>query len=979
MADKPLDNTIENKAKLKNQLDDAFGKEMKLFEDFYQGITHRAKTHRQIALNQLSDVEDRLTQLKDKAKDLKSSFFFHEEYEIVDRQEIIASTEQGVEKRNRDFLSFHYHEKDELLQSLDYLSKALIQVKNDFFDQYSHLYLSTVYQNENLFEYIDRQNIKYNDILNQNQEEIMSIFYRLDEEIRKMDEEISTIIQKKNRQVAIINSFYDQEMKHFIDNQLLFSVEEDPMSVDLQALISDKIRQFETLKSHMEEQDQKFVKRIQTDYQVLFQSIYERSLKKHSNLMVSNLTFFDNPKAHLQRLKQEIVQAKDENNQAALKEKITTYERAKKYQQIQTKERSKVLSMLKKTEREKKGILEEFRLENESILSDLERYLRLYQTLMNSDPFLAQVMGDISSQIIKDELNRLSILQVNKELKTNINFDIASQKIKAKINELEMELANEVKVHMINQEEQLLNVYKDMQKHFLDNAIGVFFHLQEGKKYALTIDRLKTAIIRHLRYLLEKGDITRKIAMLSTKEGVNATRLDETHHIHVAAAASKIKLALKEYDIQSLHFKTMMENENSYLVMQSQRVSEESLIHNEFILTTFENQMRFASEQVELAKSEFAVRVEALQNAIDEEKRYFDDMIFQRVRKIDEQKKRLEDEYQSGLYQNQRLLSQSVDDKMTKSLEKQSKAMKKAHDSALEKLNLELAKDEVVRKARLRLDELDLEFVDAVDDAVNLRDETISQMSSIYDDAHARYEALKPYLDNKINVLDPDFFHAIERMNERYLYRLKLAEATLDEATKEHLDEYRKIFFEEVAQTSQLPYVDMMKELEEKGSSLKLVYETDMAKIEEDYHVARNNLDMETDVFEKNANAMKAAMDDRYRNSSSELNLEMETLKEKYTTDLALHRKKAKDEVFDLTNEYEEALDANEKYINTLTEDFKRLVALYQPYVKLSKKNKVVREVFRESKRRYSRLSKASVKSIHKKTMQIDMLGSKKE
>ncbi|GEM_PF-981761 len=967
-SEKSLQKDPENLTNYRKSVDEAYHEELKLYEDFYTKITHRATTHRQITLNNLTEIEEKLEKLKTDAKQIKHSLFFHEEYDIVDRQEIISNTESKVHDQNESFLEYHFQDKTEILNSLDYLNKALIQTRTSFFDQFQRTYLENIFENEALFSYFLDSSSQFNQILDRHQSEILDLFLRLDEEIKNMDDSISQIIKRKNRTVSKSNHFYEGEMKYFIDNQLLFSAESDPTSVDIQALISDKIRQFEVFKTHIISEDDKITRLLNKEYCNLFNQVLTRQLNQKSNVISDSLRFFENPEKAMEQLKLEVLSAQEQKDKVKLKEAVAHYQKAQKYLEIKKQSEKRTESMLKKFEKEKKSILLEYRINSNRIVTELERYLTLYEELMEKDTFLAQAIGDSSSKIIKEELNRLSILQLNKELKTNINYDIESLKIKSKINEIEMEMTYMVKKQMHLQEIELLETVNKVQLFLLNHKASYVHAKMDIQKESLNIGKLEKALNIHLAYLHETSDVSRKIQSEFYEKVIRQIRSEETHHIHVQAASSKLKLALKEYDIKAIHFKTMMENELAYVVMQASRVSEENQIHHEFILTTYENQMRFSKEQIELAESEYRLRVEALHRTTNEEKTYFEDLIRNTMQKYEKNRKQVENEYESKLYQNRHLLSETSDPKIHKILEKEVKELRKSHEEFLTKWTKEMMKDPLVDSAKNRIQELEEDFQDALEDAKNLRDETLLQMSDIYVDAKNHYEVLKPFLDNKVNILEPEFYRTLERINERYRYKLKLAEAILDQDTKELLEAYVKVYFEPEILGDDDVYTPLLTQLSSSRDEAYQKYELKLRQMEGDFQTEASLLEQEELRFDDALNTAKLTQKNKFETSKKLLEAEVDQLSLEYDAAKTLHSAKKTSLVHNLTKEYESALVNNQKYINSLSLDFNKILKSYQPYIKVQKKDKEIRTILSSNKRIFKTQLKKTQKDLRKRT-----------
>ncbi|MGD9909325.1 MAG: hypothetical protein AB7U79_01825 [Candidatus Izemoplasmatales bacterium] len=961
-----LQTDFDNITSYKDENQTALDKELKLYEDFFQKVNHHAQTHRQITMNQLSEIEERLHHLRTEAIEIKNQLFYHDEYTIVDRQQMISDTEKRVGDENRSFYNSQFEDKKEMLDTIDYLNKALFQTKSNFFEEYELHYLQTILGHDEFYEYFMQAASSFQQVLESHQKEIVTLFYKLDDEIKKMDDSISEIIKRKNRTVSLNNHFYDEQMKYFIDNQLLFSAENDPTTIDIQALISDKIAQVETFEEYLKEEDQKLVQELQNEYQSLYDKILKRQLQRKSNLLIDNTDLFDQPQNYLESYQAKILAAHQTNKKTELKNYIRTYSSIKRYKKYQKSIEKKTINLLKPVEKEKKEKLLAYRLHSLSTMSTLNQYLDEYTDFMDIDPFYAQIIGDKSSKMIKDELNRLQILKANKELKVNIDYDIESLKIKNKINLVELQLQHEVKKHLLLQEQDLLVTIASLNLNLITNKKCVIKQYNEVKKESLQIAKIQEVIETHLHFLHALSNVTREMESKAVIQMIKEIRQDETHLIHVSDAASKIKLKLKEYDIKALHFKTMLENELSYLVIQSSRVDEENKVHNEFILTTYQNQMRFAEEQITLAEREYRLRGEAINSATEGEKQYFEDLIHRKMKKYESDLNQEQHEYEALLYHNRHILSETTDPKIHKILEKEAKSLKAKHDRFVEDMWKEISKDEMIASAKRRMMDLDEEALDALDDAKTLRDETLNQMASIYEDARQHYEVIKPYLDNKMNILDPDFFNHLERMNQRYDFKMKLSEASLDAETEQLIDDFKKIYFEEVPVVDKEVYNNMIATLSAKREQIRLSYQEKLTMIENRYQSEIAKIDQtlldqygKLDIL---ANEELLIVE----NSKREINQELDALLLAYDEEKANLGEKLSTSTIQYMQEYQLSISNNKKYIDTLSSNFDKLLKSYQPYMNIIKKDRRVKMISTHHHHKYKRLERKGMNDIHR-------------
>ncbi|MBN2540968.1 MAG: hypothetical protein JXB08_05515 [Bacilli bacterium] len=969
MADNDKLDRFDNFKQYEDKLKMASEKEQKLFEDFHTSIQSHAKSHKHTTLNNLHEVEQSLSELKEKAELLKDSVFFHEETVIVDRQAIISQTEDRIHEENRNILHYEYGQAGERIDSLDYLNKALIQIKYNYFDRFKDLYTNQILDYNDLYQFYQDKASEFDQILNHYQEEILKSFQELDKEITDMDDRITFLMQQKNLKLNDVNHFYQREMNYFLDNQFTFSLDTDPTSPAMRSLIADKISQLDTFKQHLLDQEIKVKEILQQEYKELFDKTVDRMLKRRGNELFENVDFFYSPDKFIRQMKADIAEAEDQNF-VTLKHLINRYNKAIHFKREIKDIKAKAKKMTRGFLNMKKQVYLEYQKENRNLIFQMEKYYKLYIELLKIDPFLAQIIGDNSTKIVKDEINFLSILQMNKEHRINVNFDIKTLKLKQQINEVESKLAYQSEKLMIEQDMNILGTLRDIQLFFSENQGNSALIYNSLSKEKLSIERLESAVNYHLEYLVKESNLNRKFLSMITQVLESDIRDQESHNIRTVDATSKIKLALKQFDILALHYTTLYENEKRFLVLQSNRVSEESKINNEFILTTFENQMRFAGEQLMLANDEYKLRVESIMKAFDEERIYYQDIVKHRIKGYQEREKNISDEYQAKLYYDTFMVQELEDNKQIKAYEKQIEQNKKVHDGLILNIEKQIAADNQISDARRRLRELDAHLEVALQDAETIRQDTIDEMTELYEDAKSRFESLKPYLENKVNILDPTFYRSLERIQERHAKKIKAAELELDEATKDLLQNYLVIFFEEQPHIDKELYLSQIEQLQEERVVLQEEYSKNIQRVELNHSVKMEDLDRELKDIYNNIDHLRTTVLKAAEKEIDLKKIELDTLDKRYESDYQKKTASFQTEINTLTSEYNTSLIENQRYYTNLSDAFNTILKTYHPYLKAAQNNKVIKQVVKTNEKRMERKKARETRELIKNSKQ---------
>jgi hypothetical protein len=959
----PIADLTSGKSVLQREIKQGYAQEISLYEDFFDKVTQHAKTHRQISINNLKESEKRLHQLKTNAEKIADSIFYHDEEIVVQRSRIISETEDLVRVQNEDILHHDRLSFDDTIQAIDYLAKALMQVKYDFIGFYSRSHLNSILSTEDFFDYYMQKSHAFQVILDRHQNEVYELFVKLDEQIKSMDDAIGNIIQSKNRKVTDIETFYDKEAHHFADNQLSFSAESDPTSIEIQALASDKINQYKAFCDHSIHQNMKIQKVLEDDYLTLYQRVLGRLLQSRSYQIINRFDLFDDPLRFKIEYKQKLLDAEAKGSKE-LRSLLRIYQKICRWQKDVRSAETRATMMLKTQAKRKETLLKLSEETSVIQMNRLELYLNEYLEVMKFDPFLAQAIGDYSSKIIKDELARLSLLKLNKELKTNIDYDIQATKIKSQINELEIIMMNSIKKQLCLQEGELLSELNKIPLFLLEKRHQLISSSLAILRERHLIERLDKATNEHLAYLLVSGNTSRRWISIVSDELISNTRDKETHNIYVVEAKSEIELALKQYDISAIHIQTMYENEKSYLVMQKSRVDEETKINNDFILTTYLNQMRFAQEQIALAESEYRVRLESLMVTIDQERKFYNDQINLVHVKYDQNVRLIEDAYQAKLYSESHKIAETVDKKAQKALAISLEKDRRIRDQQVNVLVKSLAGDEVIIKSQNQLRSIDDQLQEAIHDADVLREATIREFTELYEHAKSRYEILKPYMDNAINILDPTFYDGLAAINERYHAKIHEAESELDRKIEKLLPQYREVFFTQDVEDHSLDYRARIEEIMMERETNEAVYQQKLQAVENHYRQELTMIDAEE---ESSKSAYKVEIDTIHNKevaTSAQFAQMAKTIDAEGDAKIKAHREATLSTINQLTDEYFISLKASKKTIADLSDDFQKLLDGYQDYLGFSEGEKKYRYVLKSIK-------KANRKKLHNSLKQL--------
>lgn len=976
MADNKLEKNLDNFKTYRNKVSDSFEQEMAIFERFIKEINQRASNHQQVSINNLEAIKKSIEDLKIKVNKLKQSIFYHEETTIVERQKIIMDTENQIHDQNEKVLENEYKNAKEKVANFDYLNKALIQSAFDFFNDFKMYYSKDVLDLDELYEFLEAKNNGFQSIIQLHEQNIFSAFNELDNEIQDMNTKISLLMQQKNTQLNKIYAFYQNETSDYLDNQLSFSSENDIDSAEIKNLVTDKLKQFKRFRTHLLEQEIKVKGILHDEYINLYEKVLAKNLQRKGNLIMQDINFFSHPDDSLSKLKERIVFAKNENL-GSLPTLIKTYNHAIKHEQIRKSCERKTRKMTKKFLKLKKVIYFEYQKESRKLINQMEKYYKLYIDLLKVDPFLAQIIGDNSTKIIKDEINYLSTLRINKEHKINVNYDIKTLKLNQQINEIEEKLVYTVEKETQLQDLELIDLVYEAQEYFVDKHKDTEVSKNHLETVKQNIFKLEKAINSYLKYEININNVNRKYLNLVTKVMIDYIRSRESHKIDLVDSLSDIRLALKEFQITKEHFLNLFENEKRFLAIQSTRVDDETKITDNFILTAYENQMRFAKDQINFAEDELKLRVESIIKAIDEEREFYHEIINIQEGISKKEKHDILDEYGLKIYEINSQIQNSKDTKAVSKLNKELGKLKIKYDDILEKSRNQNQNNPIINDAVNRLKTLDDHLEEALNEAIELRDETVSEMKELYLSTKEKYDYLKNYNSFKVYPLEPQFYLSFERMKKRYEFKLKRAEVELDLKTDRLLDDYVKLYFQEQPEFDKELIQTKISDLQSEKDYLLASYQDEISKIENDNNAVIDNLSNELSVLKLNCEQIKTQIEMRKKADISAKKLDLELLENRY-----VHQKEKKKLVFDseisnLTSEYNVTLQESKRYISELSQTFEKVLDTYKPYLKLTKNNKKIKVILKRTNRFIKRKEKQELRHLAKKLKKQRLLLNK--
>lgn|GEM_PF-3584308 len=910
-----VDKDMYNPMHYKEKYDKSSKDELSFFDTLQKTIKDKVQHNRQVTINNLNAAHKSLSDIRKKAKKLTDSIIQHDDEMVIEKQSIINEALKKIHHHLEEVYQYETQSLDERVFSIENLHSRLVESNMEYFKSYKYFLSGTIDNVQGNHEFLEQKSESINYVIQKHFEELTDEFSRLDKKISKIDDQIKQLIAIKSHKEDILDEFFDIEIKNLVESQINFNINQDPYSDEIQSLTKQKKQQFDQYRSHLHRQEEKlkdlFSSEIDDQYDIFYHEKYQKT-----------------------------------NHQST----------AQKYA------KRKIKSVTK----EKKAILYAFKKENLDNIKAFHKNLKLYQKLYKTDPFLAQLFFDDGTRKISEEVDFTRLYKMNKSLKYHMYYTYKLAQLNHEIKMNEYQFVHFIDNKFISQEIDIFNILKDIKNYFIDNQSSIDatqVALKRDKKFIIYLNDL---IDVHIDYQIKKENLNRQYLSKFTTIFNRNTHQKADMDITLLNHTSDIRLALKESEIDTIHFKHMYENEKRFLLIQQDRLQSETDINYELISATYLNQMRFAKEQIKLAEEEFKMRLSAIIHNIDSERIHYYEMINHEVKLKEEAAMSEFSQYQKKVYDLINEIEHTDEQKLKQRLEKELKVIKDDYRSKIRTILKKYRDNSHIQLYQKRLDELDMYLEDAYHSASEIYDATTKEMDEVYRYAEHKFQEVMDAIDPEAFPMDDFLYQALQASKKRLSDKMLYANMTLDDKIGDKIDEYKQLYFKLNLKFDSKELINTLNQFEDELTDLDQSYHDQIEDINQEYYLATEN-----------DNAKIRHLQLHYQDIINENTQEKnQTIKEKtalinqkdeqFNDFIKQVRKKHKQELNQLVHQYFDHIQNNHKMNQSLKDAQEDLVDQYQPYIKYSKKSKNVKRLIRKTIKENDRSYKSELKSIKK-------------
>jgi hypothetical protein len=915
MLSEKVDKNIYNPDIYQEKFDKSSKDELSFFDELQRKIKHQIQTNRQITFNNLKETKESLSEIREKAKKLTDSIIQHDDTMIIEKQKIIDQALKKIHQQLFEVYKNEMHQIDDRVFSIEHLHNRLVDSNLEYLETYRHFLSGMIEKTDTHHHFLKQKSESINYTIDKHFQDIFNEFSLINKKITDIDKQITQLIEIKSHKEDILDEFFDIEIRHLTQEQINFNINEDPYSDSIEELTKKKEAEFKQFESHLHYQEDRLLDVFKSEIEDLYDAFYHEEYQKT-------------------------------------------------YKQSQAEKYAK--KMIHPIINEKKHVLLQYKKDNLQSINELKKGLVLYQKLYKTDPFLAQLFFDDGSREISDEVDFARLYKMNKSLKYHIyyTYKLAQLNHEMKINEYQF--VHFIENKFMSQEIDFVNILKDIQSFLIENQSSVDaskIALKRDKHFIIYLSELIDAKIEHQ---IEKENLNRRYLSEFTRLFSHAIYQKADVDIELLNQSSSIRLALKESEIDTIHFKHLYQNEKRMLLIQQKRIESETEVNYQLITSTYLNQMRFAKEQIRLAEEEFKLRCSIMAHSIDSEKIHYYEMINHEVKLKDEAAMSHFSNYQKQVYEFIAEFESTESKKRRKQIEKSLSQVRESYKKEIDAILLAYRNNKKIQLYQKRLDELDMYLEDAYLAASKIHDKTIEEMDETYQLAEEKYNEFVSSIDRNNYPLDDFLYEALQDSKKRLEEKMLYASMTLDDKVGKAIETYKALYFKLNLKFDSKPVTKTLDEYLNQLQAIDQTFDQTNEEITNQYQIKVETYN--TDIRQIQ-NHYQQLMNENTKEKNLEIQQKTTLINDKdavFNDYIKQVKRQHQIELNQLVESYLNDVQTNKQMNQEVSDDYQSLIDAYKPYIQYSKKSKTIKRLIRQTLHAQKKAHRRDLKSLKK-------------
>jgi len=767
----------------------------------------------------ITETKRKLAQLDEEINELNVKI------DLVDRETVIQQLNEMIDAENKIFNArqeIRFFDNEQLPTRIETLNDIYKELTSDvkILHEKEEQYRTTLMDNNDLM--LSKQLEVTNEIISLMDDTFTSKQVNVQQSISDLYSIKESIINSEK----LIRENLDQSILAYqnliLESSSTFSEvnNDELMIVKLQEEHDQILEDIKQEKVAIEEKYNSSKKEIQENYLNLESNIKSKFEESNKSVLEEERLKKEKIDEQLKQIRFEIMNAEKRGQVDKIAGLMKEFDRVEKSASLKASKKVNKNTQ-GQTKKQRAKTLDQLRALEFKFVKDIHHqdYLYSFEAIRYEEAkILHKIMGDHKGLQTDLDINkkRVENLKDFMKSKTDLMKQITEHKLSLRLGELEIMKSNEdSELHLIENFKSLLLSIKAVERKRNDalrqnSSAQKLIQIEQDYKLKKAIEDIKLD--------QETNDIDKLILRKRNETLIKNEKLKEELNSEVIYQESLIKIAQKEHELQLIKVKSLYENERSLAEEQVERINLGVQVNDTFVKTTLQNQMLFATQQINCAVSEFEIRVESINLTHDQEVKYANKKIEYYRQKYEYDKSKFQKELEDKLEDLNYKLLLFTDEKDHKEISAKIQELKDHYEGLIDEIEqIENNDAEILRYEKV-ISDADNRAQLAINEAEALREQTTTSFEALLDATRAKFDLIQeenqteetrgimPLLNNSaISSADERLQLAIKEADELYKERtespeqiiketlLKIDEVTNSDETKKFIDEQKEM------------------------------------------------------------------------------------------------------------------------------------------------------------------------------------------
>ncbi|MCK5761373.1 MAG: hypothetical protein KAH16_00590, partial [Candidatus Izimaplasma sp.] len=447
----------------------------------------------------------------------------------------------------------------------------------------------------------------------------------------------------------------------------------------------------------------------------------------------------------LKSIRLHIIHAEKSNNISTVKKLMKQFEKAEKSKSLKAtnKVTKEAATITKKTHLKSINQLQAVELKYTTDLNKNEHSHILENIQYEEEKILYKIKSDFSALQGEVNINKQRMLNLKDYLDTKLAVSEKIYDFKLELRHAELQIMKENELL----EQSLIPSFKKLllSLKIVENSriIALKENLNNHSIIKIEQDFQVKRSIELIKLDQQLMDIDKLILKMRNETLIKNEKIKEEGNSEIIFQESLINIAAKEHELQRIKVQSLYENERNLAEEQIERINLGVKVNDAFVKTTLENQLLFASQQIQCAESENEIRVESINLTHSQEIHYANKKINYYRQKYQYEKSKIQKELDDKLEDLDYKLLLFTDQKDNKEIRAKIEKLKSKFNKMIEEIELVENRDiEIVRYEKV-IEDANNRAEQAINEALALKSQTVSSFQMLYDQTKEKYDLIK--------------------------------------------------------------------------------------------------------------------------------------------------------------------------------------------------------------------------------------------